>query len=102
MAAAHPHSGARSHSTATPFEIVGITAPGFFGVEVGRHFDVAVPLCAEALSHGLRSDLDRNDSWFLAAIGRPEAGLDGREGGRPSPRHLAADLQGDVGQLPAG
>src|SRR5580765_1729947 len=57
-----------------PFEIVGITAPGFFGVEVGRHFDVAVPLCAEPLSHGLRSDLDRNDSWFLAAIGRLKPG----------------------------
>ena len=57
-----------------PFEIVGITSPGFFGVEVGRHFDVAVPLCAEPLSHGLRSDLDRNDSWFLAAIGRLKPG----------------------------
>jgi predicted permease len=57
-----------------PFEIVGITAPGFFGVEIGRHFDVAVPLCAEPFSHGLRSDLDRNDSWFLAAIGRLKPG----------------------------
>lgn len=28
-----------------PFEIVGVTPPGFFGVEVGRTFDVALP-CA--------------------------------------------------------
>ena len=57
-----------------PFEIVGITAPGFFGVEIGRHFDVAVPLCAEPLSRGPRSYLDRNDGWFLAAIGRLKPG----------------------------
>ena len=56
------------------FEIVGITPPGFFGVEIGRHFDVAVPLCAEALSRGPRSYLDRNDGWFLAAIGRLKPG----------------------------
>ena len=65
---------APDHTRRPPFEIVGVTAPGFFGVEVGRHFDVAVPLCAEPLSHGLRSDLDRNDSWFLAAIGRLKPG----------------------------
>jgi predicted permease len=57
-----------------PFEIVGITPPGFFGVEIGRHFDVAVPLCAEPLSRGLRSYLDKNDGWFLAAIGRLKPG----------------------------
>jgi len=56
------------------FEIVGITPPAFFGVEIGRHFDVAVPLCAEQLSLGPRSYLDMNDGWFLAAIGRLKPG----------------------------
>jgi putative ABC transport system permease protein len=29
-----------------PFEIVGVTPPEFFGLEVGRGFDVAFPNCA--------------------------------------------------------
>ena len=29
------------------FPIVGVTPPGFFGVEVGRSFEVAIPLCAD-------------------------------------------------------
>jgi putative ABC transport system permease protein len=52
------------------YEIVGVTPPSFFGVEVGRAYDVAVPLCAEPLSRGERSGLDKNDVWFLAAFGR--------------------------------
>ena len=30
-----------------PFEVVGVTPPSFYGVEVGRSYDVAVPLCTE-------------------------------------------------------
>jgi putative ABC transport system permease protein len=43
------------------FDIVGVTPPGFFGVEVGRSFDVAVPLCAELLIREAQ----------LAGTGRP-------------------------------
>jgi len=32
------------------FRIVGVAPPQFFGMEVGRTFDVAVPLCAEPLT----------------------------------------------------
>jgi putative ABC transport system permease protein len=32
-----------------PFQVVGVSPPGFFGVTVGNHFDVAVPICAEAI-----------------------------------------------------
>jgi predicted permease len=56
------------------YDIVGITPPRFFGVEVGRTFDVAVPLCAEPLSRGARSGLDKPDTWFLAAFGRLKPG----------------------------
>ncbi|HWF85774.1 MAG TPA: ABC transporter permease, partial [Vicinamibacterales bacterium] len=52
------------------YDIVGVTPASFFGVEVGRTFDVAVPLCAEPLSRGERTALDKPDVWFLAAIGR--------------------------------
>ena len=56
------------------YDIVGVTPPGFFGVEVGRDYDVAVPLCAEQYMRGARSYLDRKDAWFLAAIGRLKPG----------------------------
>jgi putative ABC transport system permease protein len=52
------------------YPIVGVTPPSFFGMEVGRTFDVAVPLCAEPLSRGAGSVLDKADVWFLAAFGR--------------------------------
>jgi predicted permease len=52
------------------FPIVGVSAPGFFGVEVGRSFDVAVPLCAEPIISGVSGDLDRRDWWFLTVLGR--------------------------------
>ena len=56
-----------------PYEIVGVTPPDFFGVEVGRTFDVAVPLCAEPHTIPI-SNLDRKDNWFLAAMGRLNPG----------------------------
>jgi predicted permease len=52
------------------YDIVGVTPPSFFGVEVGRSYDLVVPLCAEPYSRGLRSSLDRKEAWFLAVIGR--------------------------------
>jgi predicted permease len=52
------------------YDIVGVTPPAFFGVEVGRTFDVALPLCAEPYARGARTVLDRTDAWFLGVIGR--------------------------------
>ena len=52
------------------FDIVGVSEASFFGLEVGRSFDVAVPLCSELLFRGDRSRLSRKDGWFLAAMGR--------------------------------
>jgi putative ABC transport system permease protein len=54
-------------------EIVGVTPPQFFGVEVGRMFDVALPLCSEALTRA-RSGLDKPDVWFLGVFGRLKPG----------------------------
>jgi putative ABC transport system permease protein len=58
-----------------PFEIVGVTSPGFFGVEVGRTFDVALPLCAEALFRGTQSGVGKGDVWFLDIMGRLAPGV---------------------------
>jgi predicted permease len=57
-----------------PVEILGVTQAGFFGVEVGRHFDVALPLCADALINGEGNRLDRRSVWWLGAIGRLKPG----------------------------
>jgi predicted permease len=57
-----------------PFEVVGVTPPSFFGVEVGRSYDVAVPLCAEPIIRGAGSGYDKRDVWWLAAIGRLKPG----------------------------
>ena len=57
------------------FDVVGVTPASFFGVEVGRAFDVAVPLCAEPFSRGARTALDKKDVWFLGAIGRLKPGV---------------------------
>ena len=57
------------------FDIVGVTPASFFGVEVGRSFDVAVPLCAEPFTRGARTALDKKDVWFLGAMGRLKPGM---------------------------
>ena len=57
-----------------PVEIIGVTPPGFYGLEVGRSYDVAVPLCSEVLIHGESSILERRDGWWLAIIGRLKPG----------------------------
>ena len=58
-----------------PFEIVGITPPSFTGIDVGRQFDVAVPLCSEALIHGELSLIDLRNGYWLAAVGRLKPGV---------------------------
>jgi predicted permease len=55
------------------FEIVGVTPAQFFGLEVGRSFDVALPLCAEAMTRA-QSGLDKPDVWFLGLFGRLKPG----------------------------
>ena len=57
------------------YDIVGVTPASFFGVEVGRSFDVAVPLCAEPFTRGARTYLDKRDVWFLGAMGRLKPGI---------------------------
>ena len=47
--------------------IIGVTPPQFFGVEVGRQFAVAQPICA--------SGFTRRDHWWLATVGRLKPGV---------------------------
>jgi putative ABC transport system permease protein len=52
--------------------IVGVTPREFIGLEPGRQFDVAIPLCMDTLfaqdPRGRR--LERRDAWWLTMIGR--------------------------------
>lgn len=58
------------------FPVLGVTSPGFFGVEVGRNYDVAIPLCADLL---LDSDGEgratRKNAWWLSLMGRLKPGI---------------------------
>ncbi len=49
----------------TPFTIVGVTPPDFFGLDVGRTFDVAVPIGSEPLIRRQDSVLDKRTYWWL-------------------------------------
>jgi putative ABC transport system permease protein len=55
------------------FPIIGVARRGFFGVEVGRQFDVALPLCAKALLPGDDPFVTRA-YWWLGVIGRLKSG----------------------------
>jgi predicted permease len=47
--------------------IVGVAPKGFFGLEVGKAFDIALPVCAEATWSNAAS---RRDVWWLTVMGR--------------------------------
>ncbi len=57
-----------------PFEIVGVTPASFFGLEVGRTFDVALPLCADLIVYGAQSRLDSGLHWWLMVTARLKPG----------------------------
>jgi putative ABC transport system permease protein len=56
-----------------PFTIIGITPPGFSGIDVGRTFDVAVTIGADRLLNGARSSIDRFGGW-LRVVARLKEG----------------------------
>jgi putative ABC transport system permease protein len=66
------------------FNIIGVSAPGFFGLEVGNKFDVAIPVCAAEIFDGPKSRLDRRSWWWLHVAGRGKPGV--------SPEQLKARL----------
>ena len=56
-----------------PFTIVGVTPPQFFGVEVGRAFDVAAPIGSVTLIRGART-LEQRSLWWLRIMMRLKPG----------------------------
>ncbi len=57
------------------FPVVGVTPPKFFGADVGQNFDVAIPLCAEAIERGKKSLLDERAGWWLTVMARLKPGV---------------------------
>lgn len=61
-----------------PFTVIGITPPTFFGLEVGRPFDIAIPLGAEPLLMGAETAFDKRSTRWLTLMVRlrPDQSLD--------------------------
>lgn len=57
-----------------PTQILGVTPARFAGIEVGKSFDVALPLCSLTSYHPASTVLARNDFSFLTVMGRIRPG----------------------------
>ncbi|HET9180434.1 MAG TPA: ABC transporter permease [Terriglobia bacterium] len=61
-----------------PVEVIGVAPSGFYGMDVGEKFDVALPICAAAIfdrDRGKQSRLDQRDWWWLMVAGRIKPGI---------------------------
>jgi putative ABC transport system permease protein len=61
------------------FPVIGVAASGFFGTDVGERFDVALPICAEAVTRGKDSFLDQRSAWWLLMMGRLAPGVNSQQ-----------------------
>ena len=58
-----------------PFTVIGVTPPGFEGLDQGNAYDVAIPLGAEPLMRGPNeSAMDRRTNWWMRVIARLKPG----------------------------
>jgi predicted permease len=59
--------------------VVGVAPPSFFGTEVGRQFDLIVPMCAEPMIRGKQATgTGQQHVWWLDVMGRlkPDSTID--------------------------
>ncbi len=66
--------GSRITLNYQPGEVIGITPASFSGLEVGRAFDVAVPICSQATLWSEGNWLDAGTVWWLTVMGRLQPG----------------------------
>ncbi len=57
-----------------PVQIVGVTPPEFFGLEAGRTFDIALPICSQPALQ-TEGRLDSGTTWWLTVMARLKPGL---------------------------
>jgi predicted permease len=65
-----------------PFEVIGVAAEGFSGMQVGRATDVYVPLCTMPIVEGGHDSLDDRSAWTLYIFGRVRPGTTTEDAGR--------------------
>jgi putative ABC transport system permease protein len=58
-----------------PFEVVGVTDPSFFGMQIGMATQVYAPLCAQAAISGSNANLDERDNWWIRVTARLKPGM---------------------------
>lgn len=61
-----------------PFEIIGVTPASFYGLDVGRNYEVALPICAEPIVRGEYSYIESPQTrrtWWLGIVGRLKDGV---------------------------
>ncbi|HUB78482.1 MAG TPA: ABC transporter permease [Bryobacteraceae bacterium] len=57
------------------FPVIGVAAPGFFGPEIGRRFQVAIPLCADDKFYDPgKGRIPTASAWWLSLMGRLKPG----------------------------
>jgi predicted permease len=57
------------------FPVIGVTEPEFFGVEIGRRFDVAVPICSDPMFwEAGKGRIPAPTGWWLSLMGRLKPG----------------------------
>jgi putative ABC transport system permease protein len=59
----------------SPCEIIGVTPANFFGLEVGRSFDIALPISGDEVIRGKNHRLDSGTDWWLTVTGRLKQGV---------------------------
>ncbi len=55
-------------------QVSGVTPPSFFGLEVGRSFDIALPICSATAWYGNSDRVDSGITWWLTVMARLRPG----------------------------
>jgi predicted permease len=66
--------GSRLMVEGRPTEVIGVTPRGFFGLEVGKTFDFAVPFCSLTTYFPAAETMTRSDLFWLRVEGRLKPG----------------------------
>ena len=70
--------------------IIGVTPPGFEGLELGGTEDVRVPITLQPYMHRSPSRLENAQEWWLQILGRLEPGVTREQAERVLARRLRA------------
>jgi predicted permease len=54
----------------SPLQVIGVAPPSFFGLEIGKKFEVALPFCSRPALYAGDITLTRHDYFWLTVTGR--------------------------------